>query len=219
MTWPCLSTGSTAVDALLGGYGVPQGHLTELVGATMSGKTALALQCAAAAARAGHAVGIVDSCNGVSVERLHTALLAQGGRLDDLRRIRIVKAFDAPSFLAHLDAFALQQPPRLLVVDSATALIQPLNGGLDDKVGQAMASHIVLCLREFAVSHNCAVVLTNSTLRGFDDDVQRPALGQWWTHVPSVRIKLCGHDGNDGFVAKLDHSTLQHVDASRAAVF
>jgi len=109
-------------------------------------------------------------------------------------------------------------------VDSATALFQTLLGGTFDTLSNAVANLLVLALRDAAVKHGAAVVVTNNMLRGFEDGSVKPALGQWWTHVPSVKLQLCGklniaqdndkHAGGEisVFTIKLVHSTLIPIE-------
>ncbi|HBZ68684.1 MAG TPA: hypothetical protein DEP35_02605 [Deltaproteobacteria bacterium] len=59
---PRCPTGIAAIDGLLGG-GFPCGHLSEVVGAASSGRTALALGLLAEATRAGEIAAVVDAAD------------------------------------------------------------------------------------------------------------------------------------------------------------
>jgi RecA/RadA recombinase len=133
--------GVPALDSL---HALPVGHVTEFVGAPQTGKTQLCLYAACAAALGGFQVAFFDTCNSLAVERLAEVMRLLGGDVQALGRIRVVKVFDAPTFLASLDS--LFAPPdarlRLVVLDSAVALLQPLGGGPGDSLGSAVAGWV-----------------------------------------------------------------------------
>jgi recombination protein RecA len=56
-----ISTGSLSLDMALGGQGIPRGRIIELFGPEASGKTTLALHCAAEAQKAGGIAAIIDA--------------------------------------------------------------------------------------------------------------------------------------------------------------
>jgi recombination protein RecA len=56
-----ISTGSLSLDMALGGQGIPRGRIIELFGPEASGKTTLALHCAAEAQKTGGIAAIIDA--------------------------------------------------------------------------------------------------------------------------------------------------------------
>jgi recombination protein RecA len=56
-----VSTGSLSLDIALGGNGVPRGRIVEIYGPESSGKTTLALHCAAQAQKEGGIAAIIDA--------------------------------------------------------------------------------------------------------------------------------------------------------------
>jgi recombination protein RecA len=56
-----ISTGSLSLDIALGGQGIPRGRIVEIFGPESSGKTTLALHCAAQAQKSGGIAAIVDA--------------------------------------------------------------------------------------------------------------------------------------------------------------
>ncbi len=67
---PVLPTGFADVDRLLGIGGLPQGRMTELVGAGTSGRGSLIARTMALAQRAGHQVVYVDVARAIDLEML-----------------------------------------------------------------------------------------------------------------------------------------------------
>ncbi len=58
---PGISTGSISLDLALGGKGIPRGRIVEIFGPESSGKTTLALTCAAMAQKDGGVAAVVDA--------------------------------------------------------------------------------------------------------------------------------------------------------------
>ncbi len=58
---PSISTGSLALDIALGGRGIPRGRVIEIFGPESSGKTTLALHCAAQAQKGGGIAAMIDA--------------------------------------------------------------------------------------------------------------------------------------------------------------
>jgi hypothetical protein len=78
----------------------------------------------------------------------------------------------------------------------------------------------VLALRDAAVHQQVAVLLTNGLTRAREDGTWRPALGQWWTHVPSVQVEL-GRSSRDAsvFTARVMHSVVQPSSPNEVVEF
>ncbi|MCH5376570.1 MAG: DNA recombination/repair protein RecA, partial [Planctomycetes bacterium] len=56
-----IPTGSLSLDMALGGQGIPRGRIIEIFGPESSGKTTLALHCAAEAQKRGGIAAIIDA--------------------------------------------------------------------------------------------------------------------------------------------------------------
>ena len=110
-----LPSGSLALDRAVGTGGLPRGHLTELVGAPSSGKTALLYAALAHTQRSGGLAALVDA-EGTADP---AALLACGADLDTLLLARPASATDALLLLAilarcgALDLLGLSSIPAL----------------------------------------------------------------------------------------------------------
>ncbi|XP_069613354.1 DNA repair protein RAD51 homolog 4 isoform X2 [Ranitomeya imitator] len=114
-----------------------------------------------------------------------------------LERIQVIRIFDAYKLLDVLQdlrhSFSQQllrsvETLRLVVVDSACAVIYPLLGGKQTE-GMAVMMYIAKELQTLAHDFSLAVLVTNHITKdgsaGF-----RPALGRSWSFVPSTRIQI-----------------------------
>jgi RecA/RadA recombinase len=100
-----LATGISEIDRLLGG-GFPRGRLSEIAGATSSGRTSLALALLARATAAGEVVAVVDCADAFdpgSAERAGAAL----ERVLWVRAPRYPRALRAAQCLLEAHGFAL----------------------------------------------------------------------------------------------------------------
>ncbi|KAK9815174.1 hypothetical protein WJX73_009728 [Symbiochloris irregularis] len=148
-----LPTGCSSLDSLLHG-GYREGHVTELWGPPASGKTQLCMLAAAVTATRGEGVVYMDttaSCS-AALDSLSVSLQAQQGK---------------------------QHRPRLLILDSASAVVAPILGG----EGPANQGHALMCilgqqLRALARAYTLAVLVTNHSAGGGGGAQEpRPALG------------------------------------------
>ncbi|XP_073429682.1 DNA repair protein RAD51 homolog 4 isoform X2 [Dendrobates tinctorius] len=120
-----------------------------------------------------------------------------------LERIQVIRIFDAYKLLDVLQdlrhSFSQQllrsgETLRLVVVDSACAVIYPLLGGKQTE-GMAVMMYIAKELQTLAHDFSLAVLVTNHITKdgsaGF-----RPALGRSWSFVPSTRIQIHRDESN-----------------------
>ena len=115
---PALSTGFPGLDEALGVGGLPRGLLVEIFGPPSCGKTALALQIAASAQRAGDAAWI-------DAEHVFDASFAS--RLGvDVARLAVAQPATAEEALEMARRFTVSGAVSLVVIDSAAALIPEL---------------------------------------------------------------------------------------------
>ncbi|KAG8587788.1 hypothetical protein GDO81_005784 [Engystomops pustulosus] len=114
-----------------------------------------------------------------------------------LGRIQVIHVFDAYKLLDVLQdlrhSFSQQllrsgETLRLVVVDSACAVIYPLLGGKQTE-GMSVMMYVARELQTLAHDFSLAVLMTNHITKdgsaGF-----RPALGRSWSFVPTTRIQI-----------------------------
>ncbi len=142
-------TGMAAVDGLLDG-GFPRGHLSEIVGAPSSGRTALARALLAGATRAGEVVGVIDAA-----DAFDPASAAAAGI--ELARVLWVRA-------PHVHA-ALRSAERLLQARGFPLVLIDLAGAPGALRGDATAAWSRLA-RAAAGAEAALVVLAGRRLAG-----------------------------------------------------
>ncbi|NP_001264867.1 DNA repair protein RAD51 homolog 4 isoform 2 [Mus musculus] len=192
-----LSTGIGSLDKLLDA-GLYTGEVTEIVGGPGSGKTQV---CLCVAANVAHSlqqnVLYVDSNGGMTASRLLQLLQArtqdEEKQASALQRIQVVRSFDIFRMLDMLQdlrgTIAQQEATssgavKVVIVDSVTAVVAPLLGGL--ALMMQLARELKILARDLGV----AVVVTNHLTRDWDGRRFKPALGRSWSFVPSTRILL-----------------------------
>ncbi|GAQ77799.1 DNA repair protein RAD51 [Klebsormidium nitens] len=229
-----VSTGCPSIDDVIGG-GLRPGTITELVGTSASGKTQLCLQAAAAAALELRAsVAFIDTSNSFSAHRLAQIVTGLHGKdkfvehkqelRNVARRVLCFKAFDIytalrllDDLLVHMDGAESKrggdgnqgdffQKLQLLILDSASAIISPVLGGAHTQ-GHALMVSLSGLLRQIALKHNIAVLVTNHTVSG-EGGRPKPALGESWKSVPSVRLALAREDESDCCTATVTKHTI-----------
>ncbi|XP_057781648.1 DNA repair protein RAD51 homolog 4 isoform X4 [Salvia miltiorrhiza] len=161
-----LSTGCERIDVLLQG-GLREGHVTELVGPSCSGKTQVCLKAASHVAR--NSLGKVvyfDTGNSFSPKRIAQFL-----------------SLSSDASTAEID-FQV----RMLIIDSLSSLIAPVLGG-GGAHGHALMVTAGFLLKEIAHEFNVCVVVTNHMVAG-EAGISKPALGESWKSIPHVRLLL-----------------------------
>ena len=187
-----LTTGSPALDALLGG-GIERGVVTQLYGPPASGKTNVALTAAAEVAAAGDSVLYIDT-EDLSVERFRNIVEA---RTDEpveevASRLIVTRAlgFDEQAE-AVKDAAEFADEVDLIVVDSATGFYR-LERAADSHRGEALreVARQVTHLLSLARKYDLAVLLTNQVFTDPDEDRDRPLGGNTLEHWTGVVVRL-----------------------------
>lgn len=210
-----IPTNLQAVDDLLKG-GLYIGEVTELVGASASGKTQVCLAMAATfAATLGATVMYLDASNSFSPGRLqrmcyeYTDDEKQAALVMD--NVRCISVKDMDCACQALSAVALglakQASPfyrslRLLIFDSIPGAAQPVLGDRHSR-GHAMLSQLGLMLRQLAQDFQMAVLTTNYLVSSFPSSSSssssssassslslKPALGLTWAGVADNRIHM-----------------------------
>lgn len=166
-----------------------------------------------ASLRCGANVVYVDTTNSFSAQRVALVVGGIVGSKDRLQEARVqvgaamkgimrVRAFALPDLLAALHQIALHCSAapqggesdfagrlRLVVVDSASALVTPVLGGGPNSQGHMLMSALSRTLKRLAAQHRLAVLVTNHTVSG-PDGRPKPALGESWRSVPHMRCLL-----------------------------
>ncbi|KAM7139956.1 DNA repair protein RAD51 homolog 4 isoform 2-T2 [Macrochelys suwanniensis] len=173
-----LSTGIKSLDTLLDS-GLYTGEVTELTGAPGSGKTQVCLSIAMSTSHdLKQNVLYVDSTAGFTASRL--LQLAQARTGDEEEQV-----------------LSASGPVKVLVVDSASAVICPLLGGRQAE-GLALMMQLARELKTLARELSMAVVVTNHVTRDSSSGHLKPALGRSWSFVPSTRVLLESREGTWG---------------------
>ncbi|KAI3489945.1 hypothetical protein L1887_45859 [Cichorium endivia] len=213
-----LPTGSESFDVLLQG-GLHEGHVTELVGPSSSGKTQVCFQIASNVALKKGKVVFFDSGNSFSPTRIKQMVTHISGLKENkanealqqaMRNIECHAVFDMCALLDVLHQLKLNLKSqigyeiRLIIIDSISSLIAPILGGSNAQ-GHALMVSVGYLLKELADRHNIAVVVTNHMVGGEGGNL-KPALGESWKNIPHVRLQIsCNHATNNYAVCILRH--------------
>ncbi|XP_051113202.1 DNA repair protein RAD51 homolog 4 isoform X2 [Andrographis paniculata] len=218
-----VSTGCERIDALLEG-GLCEGHVTELVGPSSSGKTQVCLKSASHVARNySGTVMYFDSGNSFSAKRISHFLKqqpldpsnAEGDKVlqQVMNRIVCHSVYNIFTLLDMLSKLIIdlksqiQRQVRMLIIDSLSSLIAPVLGG-GGPHGHALMVTTGFLLKEIAHEHNISILVTNHTVAG-EGGSSKPALGESWKSIPHVRLLLSPHDAtSNSCVSILKHPFL-----------
>ncbi|KAL7127397.1 hypothetical protein ABFS83_14G250000 [Erythranthe nasuta] len=217
-----LSTGYQSIDSLLQG-GFREGHVTELVGPSSSGKTQVCLKAASHVARKySGTVMYFDTGNSFSPKRI-AQFVCQSSDPTNTEGNKTVQRV-MRSIVCHpvFDMFALLDmlhqlmgdlksqigcQVRMLIVDSLSSLIAPVLGG-SGAHGHALMVTAGFLLKELAHEHNISVVVTNHMVGG-EAGVSKPALGESWKSIPHVRLLISRYSATkDSTISILKHPYL-----------
>ncbi|CAL1535167.1 unnamed protein product, partial [Lymnaea stagnalis] len=202
-----LPTGCQNLDDLLDG-GLYTGEVTELAGESASGKTRLCLWSAASTILTeNQSVVYIDTCASFSPECVLESLPLDKDSNSDvsedkihemLQKIRCVELFEIFELFAVIDNIMsdLNKPSpdeyrnlKLVIVDNLVSVVYPIMGG-NIRLCQGLISQLGMKLKELAVSHSLAILLTNNLTSSFNGSKRKPALGKAWSHVPHTRLLL-----------------------------
>lgn len=200
----CLPLGYSPIDSMLHG-GILEGQVMEVFGASGSGKTQLCHMAASMTASRGERVLYIDSNGSFNVKRILQILgHVLGGSqchemLDMLTVVQCISRVD--DVVACIDAYLEKNPgPSMILVDSFGCIMSPLIGGLSYDTGHDMMFSCIMYLKRVATEHQCAVIVTNHTVRGDTEDtmadfrLKRSALGDTWPGHAHVRLQLVAQD-------------------------
>ncbi|MBE0516709.1 MAG: DNA repair and recombination protein RadA [Methanophagales archaeon] len=226
-----LTTGSQALDSLLGG-GLETQAITEFYGEFGSGKTQIAHQLAVnvqlpvETGGLNGSVIIIDTENTFRPERIKN--MAEGVALDSaevLKNIHVARAYNSNHQILLVDKAGklaeelkeTEKPVRLLVIDSATAHFRSEyvgRGTLADRQ-QKINKHLHDALR-FGDLNKAVVMLTNQVQArpdAFFGDPTRPIGGHIVGHTATFRLYLRKSKGEKRIARLVDSPNLPEAEA------
>ena len=193
-----IETPFSELNAVLGG-GLVVGRVTEVVGASCSGKTLFCHALAAGVARQGITqrrrmrVLYVDATS----SSFSPSALVLG--LDDtesrtvLRDVHTARVLDADSFIDLLQQLSNgsygaedEKDLSLIIIDGIAALFSPIIGGGPGSIGSAVLGKAGRLLRNLARQKEIAIVTTNWMV----SDGAHPALGEQWRWAVHLRLLI-----------------------------
>ncbi len=209
-----ISTSSVALDNLLGG-GVRVGMLTDLFGASGTGKTQLCFQLCVNCAKPKGKNGLdgnvlfIDATNIFRPERI--AQIAKQAGLDDkiLDKIYLAKIYSSADQTAAIKRIPQMQNLQLVVIDSVGDLYS-----FEYKQSMGAEKHLKLMrfmheLALYAINCNVAIVVTNSVRFTGTEQVQH--LDRSISTFTHFKISLSKH--KDVFKAQLLQPFLERKEA------
>jgi len=122
-----------------------------------------------------------------------------------MSNVRCFKAFDAFTLLAVLDniGYHLEKQKeiqnnndengyysklQLIIIDSMASVIGPILGG-GQTIGHAIMMNISRTLKNLALKHNIAFLLTNyAVIEERGDKKKKAGLGESWAYVPNTQL-------------------------------
>jgi RecA/RadA recombinase len=148
-----ISTGSKAIDALLGG-GIPTGMITDVYGESGSGKSQVCFTlCANCAKDSAASTLFIDTAGTFRPERI----MEISGSQSALEKITYVRAFTTIDQMNAAKKI-LEVRPTLVIVDSLTSLFSTEYSGPERHRALMKYLHELALL---AISSGCAIVVTN----------------------------------------------------------
>lgn len=193
-----ISTGSTSLDKMLGG-GVRTGMLTDVFGASSSGKTQLCFQLCVNCTKPKNKRGLdadalfIDATNNFRPERIIS--IARHDGIDDsiLDKIYLHKVYSSADQFDAIKHIPVMSNLKLVIVDTISDLFS-----FEYKQSLSAEKHMkfMRLMRELALhAINCdiAVVVTNNVR--FSDGEQREYLNRSISSYTHVKIELSKSNG------------------------
>ena len=181
------TSGDPAFDTLLGG-GLEARTITQLYGEPASGKSTICLVAAIATLRAGHPVVYIDT-EGFSIERFRQIAGEDTEKLAD--RLFLFEPLDFEHqaiVIAEAEKVLKTQKPRLLIMDSATALYRTdLEKGRDAL--QSLTKQMIHLLG-YAKRYEIPVIITNQVYMDTTRNTWYGLGGYALEHISKVIVRL-----------------------------
>lgn len=185
-----ISTSIPLLDHMLNG-GIPFGLITHIFGASATGKTTLATQCALNIAKKNMKTFYIDTENGI-----HPARILQMAGSEDLLRFLIIMrptSFSEQSNLIDKIESLMYDRVKLIVLDTATKLYRAelghltKNVALNRELNRQMAE-----LLNLARKYNIAIIVTNQVSASIQDSENqiRPAGGTIISYWSALDLKM-----------------------------
>jgi recombination protein RecA len=154
-----ISTGALSLDLALGGKGIPRGRIVEIFGPESSGKTTLALTCAAMAQREGGVAAFIDAEHALDPSWARKI----GVNIDDLL---VSQPDSGEQALEICELLVRSNAVDLIVVDSVAALVPraEIEGEMGDASVGLQARLMSQAMRKLTgviARSNCTVVFIN----------------------------------------------------------
>ncbi len=181
-----LPTGSKCLDSLLDG-GVETGTITQIYGASGTGKTSICLMLAYTTAKSGMKVAYIDT-EGLSPERVSQVFQDK----EALKNVLIYEVMDFKQQSSAIKEVAkVCKEVKLIIVDSFTFLYR---SELEDverqiKVKRELIAQLTFLLG-LARKYDLAVVITNQVFTDVRTGEERPLGGPSLDHITKVIVGL-----------------------------
>jgi DNA repair protein RAD51 len=146
-----ISTGSAAIDSLLGG-GIHPGMITDIYGESGSGKSQICFTLCANCTTSGGKVVFVDTAGTFRPERI--VEIGSRSTLDKIKFVRALSTSDQISTISKIQDI----DPQLVIFDTLTSLFSVEYSGSARHLAVMKHLHRLALM---AISSGCAVVVTN----------------------------------------------------------
>ena len=156
---PGISTGALSLDLALGGKGIPRGRIIEIFGPESSGKTTLALTCAATAQREGGVAAFIDAEHALDPSWARKIGV-------DIDQLLVSQPDSGEQALEICELLVRSNAVDLIIVDSVAALIprSEIEGEMGDATVGAQARLMSQAMRKLTgiiARSNCTVIFIN----------------------------------------------------------
>jgi recombination protein RecA len=156
---PAISCGALSIDLALGGKGIPRGRIIEIFGPESSGKTTLALTCAANAQREGGVSAIIDAEHALDPSWARRI----GVNIDNLL---VSQPDSGEQGLEICELLVRSNAVDLIIVDSVAALVPraEIEGEMGDSSVGLQARLMSQAMRKLTgviARSNCTVIFIN----------------------------------------------------------
>ena len=183
-----IPTGSKCLDDLLGG-GIETGTVTQIFGASGTGKTSICLMLTYNAVLSGYKVAYIDT-EGLSAERVNQ-IFKEKERLKDVYIYEVIDFKQQSTAIKELAKLCKDESPRLVIIDSFTFLYRR---ELEDYEKQVKAKRELIAQLTFllglARKYDLAVVVTNQVFTDVKTGEEKPLGGPSIDHISKVIIGL-----------------------------
>lgn len=203
-----ISTGSAAIDELLGG-GFERGTVTQLYGAPGSGKTNIAMSAAVSVAAGGEKAVVIDS-EGLSMARVEQLMAPYEAGSDLSEQILTKEVYD---FAGQKDAIEsvtdLSHDVDLVVVDSITGFYR-LERDEDDQ-GDSLreVARQITKLLGMARKYDIAVVVTNQVYSTAESEGETGLGGNTLNHWTGTVLRVADEGTGARTVGLEKHRALE----------